>query len=436
MQTVTRIAKAMQDVLIDKANQMAQQSGFTERERELTGSSFIVGLMTGWQANPQSSLSGLSQAIGNAGTPISRQGLDQRFDKKAVRFAQAMLEESLKVVAKASPVSAGILSRFSSVDVVDSSIVTLPNALQEIWSGSGGNGDNASVSSVKMNVRWEVRSGQLKVLELSDGTQHDRRSRAHYDGVEAGSLRIADLGYFKLGYLAAIDQAQAYLLMRYKPRTIVYDCQGKALDFQSWLPQQVGQCIDCDVKIGARHQLACRLVAERVPLSVVRQRQERLRETARQNQRPVSPYLLEMAHWTIYLTNVPSQLLATQEIFTIGRYRWQIELLFKLWKSDFGVDQWATSNPHRILCELYIKLIGAIVTHWLLLVACWHNPRRSLRQAIPTIRGLAWQFGNCLSQLSLLLHTLKCLCRSLRCCRMDVSQQHPRAFQLIYDAIP
>lgn len=167
----------------------------------------------------------------------------------------------------------------------------------------------------------------------------------------------------------------------------------------------------------------------------MRQRHERLRETARQNQTTVCEQALVMAQWTIYLTNLPPELAATTEIFILGRYRWQIELLFKLWKSDLEVDKWASRQPERILAEIYTKLIGAIVAHWLLLVGCWHNPRRSLRQAIPTLRGLAWQFANSLSDTPLLLHALRAFCRSLSCCSMDKSQQYPRAFQLICEGI-
>lgn len=130
----------MQEVLVKQANEIADEIGFRERKRNLSGSSFIVGLMSAWQANPQSSLAGLSQAIGNAGAIISRQGIDQRFDKKAVDFAKRMLEESLQVMVKASPVSHSILKRFTSVDLVDSSIIILPNELKDIWRGSGGFG--------------------------------------------------------------------------------------------------------------------------------------------------------------------------------------------------------------------------------------------------------------------------------------------------------
>jgi hypothetical protein len=424
----------MQETLIEKANQLAIETGFKERERVLTGSSFVVGLISGWQSNPQSSLAGLSQAIGNAGTPITRQGLDQRLDGKAVLFLEEMLKTSLEVVVKAMPVPQSLLSRFVSVDLVDSSVISLPNELSEIWRGSGGFGEKARISALKLNVRWDVARGQLKTLDLSDGIQHDRRSVAHQQRVEAGSLLIEDLGYFKLDDLEAIAEQNAYWLSRYKLGTKVYDLDGQELDLSSWLPQQIGQTVDCEVHLGKEKQLPCRLVAERVPLWVVQQRHERIRETARKNQNEVSEEALLMAQWTIYVTNVPPELLNTEEVFILGRYRWQIELLFKLWKSDLEVDKWASRKPERILCEIYTKLIGAIVSHWLLLVGCWHNPQRSLRQAMPSIRGLAWQFANSLHSLMLLRHAFQALQRALSACRMDKSRSQPRAFQLIAEA--
>lgn len=431
MKNVTQLAQKMQEVLQTKANELAWETGFMERQREMTGSSFVTGLVAAWQANGQVSLAGLSQAIGNAGTPVSRQAVNERFDENAVEFMAAMVSESLKVVVQGTPVSKGILARFTAVELTDSSVVTLPNELTAVWRGSGGFGKNASTAMIKLSVRWNMSNGQLQTLALSDGIEHDRQSAAHQNPVVRGSLQIKDLGYFKIADFEAIEQQEAYWLSRYKLGTYLLDSNHQRIELLHWLPQQIGQRLDTTVYLGQNQQLSCRLVAERVPPAVVRQRHERIHETARQNQKPISPQALEMAHWTIYLTNVPPTLLTPDEVFILGRYRWQIELLFKLWKRDLQIDKWRTTNPYRILCELYGKLIAAIVTHWFLLVGCWHNARRSLQQAMPTIRGLAWQWANSLPNLEFLIHTLQSLCRALSRCQMDRSRSSPRHFQLL-----
>ncbi len=430
MTTVAQLAKQMQDVLVDQANELAWQTGFMERERILTGSSFVVGLVSAWQANPNVSLAGLSQAVANAGTSITRQGLNDRFTPKAVKFMREMAQASIKALVQGVPRSEGLMSRFTSVDVVDSTIVTLPNSLSKVWYGSGGNGEQASMAALKLSVRWDVGGGQISYLDFSDGIQHDRHAAAHQASVMEKSLQIRDLGYFKLADLEAIAQQGAYWLIKYKIGTHLLAPDGEVIDLTRWLPQRVGQRLDTEVIVGKKQQMTARLVAERVPKSVVEQRHERILETARQNQQAPSERALALAHWTIFLTNVPLALLKPAEVLIMARFRWQIELLFKLWKSDLQIDEWCTKNPNRILCELYAKLIAAIVTHWFMLLACWDNPRRSLRQAMPTIRGLAWQWANSLMSRRLLSHMLQSLIRALSFCSLEPSRMYPRSYQL------
>ena len=41
------------------------------------------------------------------------------------------------------------------------------------------------------------------------------------------------------------------------------------------------------------------------------------------------------------------------------------------------VDEWQTANMARILCEVYAKLLGVLLQHWLMLLSCWDDPHRS-----------------------------------------------------------
>src|SRR5437762_12765980 len=80
------------------------------------------------------------------------------------------------------------------------------------------------------------------------------------------------------------------------------------------------------------------------------------------------------------------KLVSAAEVMALMRARWQIELLWKLWKQWGAIDEWQTANPARILCELYAKLLGMLVQHWLLLLSCWDDPHRSLVGAAQVIR--------------------------------------------------
>jgi len=90
--------------------------------------------------------------------------------------------------------------------------------------------------------------------------------------------------------------------------------------------------------------------------------------------------------------------------------RWQIELTFKLWKQHMKIDQSVSQNPWRILCELYIKLMAALVQHWIVLASpCWQQPDKSLVKACKVISSQAACLSSafdCLPQLTSVLEQL------------------------------
>jgi hypothetical protein len=79
MTIVTKIAEAMQTVLGEWADEKARETGFIQRQRKVSGRSFVQSLVFGWLANGESRMEELSQSSANVGVSITRQGLQQRF---------------------------------------------------------------------------------------------------------------------------------------------------------------------------------------------------------------------------------------------------------------------------------------------------------------------------------------------------------------------
>jgi hypothetical protein len=93
--------------------------------------------------------------------------------------------------------------------------------------------------------------------------------------------------------------------------------------------------------------------------------------------------------WTVLVTDAPAGKLAGAEAWTLYRVRWQIELLFKLWKQGNRLSRPSGADPERALAEVYAKLLGAIVQHWALLVGGWAEVDRSLAKAARWVRDNA-----------------------------------------------
>lgn len=433
MCTIAQLSEELQEIMTEVAYTIGQTSGLIQRERVLNGASFVQALTFGWLANPQASLGELNQSAANVGVQISPQGLNERFTPQAATCLRQVLEASLGVTLNTGERAAlPILARFAGVYVTDSSVVGLPESLAEVWSGCGGT--HGVTAALKLQVRWELLGGQLIDIVLRPGREHDRRGAAYLTPVPAGSLQLEDLGYFKLDALQKSSQTGVTWVMRFKARTGLLTSTGEALDLVQYLADYAADTLDLSVQLGYNHHIACRLIARRLSATEAEKRRRNLRRAAQKRGQTLSAARLALADWDLYITNAAPDLLSTTEVMVVMRVRWQIELLFKLWKSQGGLTISASQNPWRILCEVYAKLLGLVIQHWLILTTDWAFPTRSLHKAAQTVRKHAFHLACVLSDRERLSHAIATICRCLSAgCRLNNRRKHPGTAQLLLD---
>jgi hypothetical protein len=314
------------------------------------------------------------------------------------------------------------------VHVQDSTSISLPEGLREMWAGCNKTGTGSA--GLKISVDWELVSGRLTGLQLSASKAHDQAAPLAQAEVAAGSLQLRDLGYFNLKHFARQADSGSYFLSRLKASTKLYSPDGQALDWVSTLLNCPHEQLDIPVLVGAQ-RLACRLLAWRVPEHVTQQRRTQLQATADDHSRPVSPARWQTAGWSIYITNAPPELLDLPQAQVLAKVRWQIELLFKLWKSNGLLDEWRTADPWRVLTECFAKCLALLIQHWCYLLGLWHLPERSLHQAAQLLRKHALHLATAIADFAHLTRALSVICQALLACKMTASRQRPHTFQFI-----
>jgi hypothetical protein len=433
MTSIPHVAAALHTILTTTADLAGRQTGFVQRASPITGSVFVQTLVFGLLANPQASLSELTQTAAALGVTISAQALDQRFTETASLCLEQVLTAALRCVVTTDPVAVPLLARFTGVYLQDSTTLVLPPAFAERWAGCGGSTPQGD-AALKLQVQLNLSDGRL-LGQLQEGCDSDRNSTLDAT-LPPGALRIADLGYWELARMRAIASAGSFWLSRAHASTSIQTDDGRWWSLVDLLTATTTASLDLPVRLGKQAQLPARLLAQRVPQEVADQRRRRLRATARDKGTTVSASVLALAEWTVFVTNVPPQGLSLDEALVLGRMRWQIELVFKRWKSHGEVDVVRNVSYWRQLSELYAKLLARLVEHWVLVMSCWQNVDRSLTKAAATLRQHAIGLAEVLRVPAHLSEKLETIARCIAAgCRINRRRTRPNAFQLLLDSV-
>ena len=427
------LAMTLQTLLTTEAEQAAREAGCVRRLRKLSGATFVQTLVLGWLHDSHASLDSLADFAADLGADLTPQALDQRFTPAASRCLATVLTAALHRVIATTPAALTLLQRFQGVYVVDTTTIALPAALADLFAGCGGGSSDAGQATLKVHACLELTCGSLE-LDFGSGRQPDVVSALGRGPLPAGALRLADRGFFNRQVLQDYSDQGVFWITRLPAGLVVQPAQGQACSLATFLSRQQGDGVDCWVGVGRDQPLSGRLLARRAPAAVVAKRRQRLHKQAKKKGRKVSAAQQTLCGWTIYLTNLTAEVLRWQEVWVLARARWQIELLFKLWKSHGGLEASRGERSERVLCEVYAKLIGQVIQHWLLVTCAgpsvtYSHPKaaRRVRRQIAVLALLL----PVVEEVVLVLRRLQT--RMQKHCRVQKRGRRPSLYELLLD---
>jgi hypothetical protein len=437
MTSVAQVADVLTQIFGAEADRLARETGCIQRQRRFSGSSLAQTLVFAWLHHPETTLEKLASAAASCQVVVTDSAIEKRFTKELADFLHALLHLATAQVVQVTPVEVALFKQFRAVVLEDSSTITLPDALAPVWRGCGGN-QSHTASAVKLHVRLDLLRGGIQGPLLTESRVSDNHSPLRWDSVPKGGMLVTDLGYFCLRRFGQMDRAGRFFLSRLKGYVRLYWRDGRPLELdERVLPQGVNEVAEYEVLVDAGERLPVRLIAVRVPAEVAEQRREDLREDARRRGQGISDAQLRLADWTLVITNVPLSMLDRSQVLIVLRARWQIELLFRLWKKVAQIDESRSQNPWRILCELYAKLLAVLVEHWIMLQGCWQDPHRSSEKAFGVVSDRAYLLLSGLRRgKRALARAIAEVVQAMRAgCRLNTRKTHPNASQLWLDGL-
>jgi hypothetical protein len=148
-----------------------------------------------------------------------------------------------------------------------------------------------------------------------------------------------------------------------------------------------------EVYYGSIDKLNTRLILHLLPAE---QLAKRLRNAKQNNIKKggdgnLSKDYKSRAALNLFITNARTEQIPTENVWPIYRLRWQIELMFKIWKSICDIEKVKKVNKERLECHVYSKLIF-IVLGWKMIWMVAKNMYRISRKALSFFKAFKTLF--------------------------------------------
>jgi hypothetical protein len=361
-QEYKREQSLLQSFLGEVGEMFEQSSGFVQRRSKIGGQELIQILTLGCLANGEATLENFCDEVAqDLDISLSASGLHQRLHMEAVELlrqtCQLWMDQSTQ-----SEKRRDVLCCFEAVHIVDSSRIHLPKKLNSYFKGSR-NG-----ATMKVQLAYEYHSGRIEALEIEDARCPDQVSPIPQQISQTGDLVLFDLGYFDQNRFAELDNDGVFFLSRLQSQTGVYDEDGTRIPILEWLNSLPDSYLagERDVRLGSHKRVPVRLIYYRLPPDVVAERRRKAKQQAKKQGKTCTQHSLDWLQWMLFITNVPAQMMSVEQVATVYRVRWQIELLFKVWKQEMDWGKMRQWRLERMLCQFYARCLALLMFHGLL----------------------------------------------------------------------
>jgi len=382
---------------------LARQSKFVKRKSKFSGEHFATLMVFAEGSLADTSLWELCHELRhNTDTKLKKQSLHERFNENAVAFLKLLLENVLARQIN-SHVFKDLLPKQKRIKIKDSTSFQLPEHLKDIYPGSGG---STSKACVKIQFEYDLKSG--KVIELTIGgytTTDLTNSYKSKDSIEATDLLIRDLGYISLDFLNIIQKKEAFFLNRIKSNVSLWIKNKEGLfepldlaKIEKQMRKGKTATRQFTVHLGQKKSVQCRLILECLPPEVSAEKLRKAKRAAQREGRALGKDTLARIGLNLFVTNMSDEDLPLESVWPLYRLRWQIELVFKVFKSVAKIDKIKKVNRYRLECYLYGKLLWAVLgwdVYWKLTRGITASGKAiSINKMMKSFRRLCWRITN------------------------------------------
>ena len=342
---------------------MAEDTKFVQRHGvRLDGETFFDLIVFHSDNLKMQSLNDLSIILENNYTikNYAKQSLHDRFNQYAVKFLTSALEKLLQTQLSTTAIKE-LAHHIKRVPIKDSVCFQVDESLTADYAGSGGSGSSAAM---RIQFEYDLLSGNVIDLSLNAFTDTDaKNSLATIECIHKGDLVLRDLAYMSIEVLNKIIEKSAYFLCRPNANVKMYELindEYVELNFSEiakYMKKHNISFFEKEIYYGKKAKLKTRLILHLLPDEELAKRLRKARENTKKGKRDLSKEYKARAALNLFITNADIEQIPTKNVWQIYRLRWQIELIFKIFKSICNIEKVKKVKKERLECYVYSKLI-------------------------------------------------------------------------------
>lgn len=242
------------------------------------------------------------------------------------------------------------------------------------FEGFGKGGGANSKAGLSIQYEFDIKSNSICDIDLTSAIARDSKDAiCKKEDICKGDLVIRDLGYYSDAVIENFINKKAYFISKlYHNVSVRQNLDDKVkIDFGQIYEQMTAkgqQQLDINVYIGKkRHPV--RLIIAMMPENIY---ERRIRQKNKENKSigyNTSDEYKRRAHFNLFICNIPQSECNCDAICKLYRIRWQIELVFKTWKSIMYIDDLRKMKKDRLVTTIYAKLLWIFI-NWKIVSEC------------------------------------------------------------------
>ena len=346
---LTKVRDALAGALSrDDVNQLGRDTGQAVRLRTVTPHRLFLAIVSALACARVESLADLLRAFNHQqGTAVAYKAFYNRLARAGfARFMRGMLARLIDRLRLQTLMPEGerAVARFRDIVIQDGSSFALKGDLRRAFPGRF---TAIEPAAVEVHATYSGFADEVRVVHVAPDKDAERPFLPA-PATLTECLLLADRGYPAVPYFEAVDAQGGFFIVRLTRSHDPWVCAA-------WVDGQ-------RVAVPARSRLS-RVLAQhagqRVDLDI-----EYARGGRRVGFRVVALPGRDRA-MTRLCTNLPRTPFSVDVVARLYRFRWQVELCFKEWKSYANLHQFDTANAHIAEGLIWASLCAAVLKRFL-----------------------------------------------------------------------